>query len=285
MAKQPKLGLGKGLLALMGDAQAVPQGNAPQRRPSQLPIESLKPSPEQVKELAESIKDKGVLQPLLVRPKKGREGNYEIVAGERRWRAAMLANLHHLPVVIRDMNDSEALEIAIIENVQRENLSPIEEAGGYQRLVNDFGHTQEVIANLVGKSRPHIANLLRLLVLPDPIIEMVEAGELTMGHARTLVGVYNAVALAKEIISRGLSVRQAEKLVMAAKTSKASGTSSAKGVSLSKTTDTLALERDLTSHLGLKVDIHHKGDLGGEIRVVYKTLEQLDDVIERLRSK
>lgn len=293
MAKAPKIGLGKGLSALMGDDPVTAQDNVPTHRPNQLPIENLGPSPfqprknfstEQVKELAASIKEKGILQPLLVRPQPGSEGNYEIVAGERRWRAAMLANLHQLPVVIRDISDSEALEIAIIENVQRENLSPIEEAGGYQRLVEEFGHTQEVIANLVGKSRSHVANLLRLLALPDAVTQMVENGILTMGHARTLVGAEGAITLAREIADRGLSVRQAEKLVMAAKAPKTSGTPSGRGRVFSKDTDTLALERDLSSTLGLKVDIRHKGDLGGELRVSYKTLEQLDDIIARLKT-
>ena len=293
MVKPPKIGLGKGLSALMGKAPVGTQDNKPTRRPNQLPIENIKPSPyqprknfstEQVKELAASIKEKGVLQPLLVRPQAGSDEDYEIVAGERRWRAAMLANLHQLPVVIRDLSDSEALEIAIIENVQRENLSPIEEASGYQRLAEEFGHTQEVIANLVGKSRSHIANLLRLLALPDAVMAMVEEGALTMGHARTLVGVENAISLAKEMISTGLTVRQAEKLVMAAKAPKSSDTSLRGSNVLSKDTDTLALEKDLTASLGLKVDIRHKGNLGGEVRVAYKTLEQLDDVVARLKS-
>jgi ParB family chromosome partitioning protein len=294
MTQLPKTGLGKGLSALMGDAPLTQQDNVPRRRPHQLPIESLSPSSyqprkifskEQVKELASSIKEKGVLQPLLVRPKPGNEGSYEIVAGERRWRAAMLANLHQLPVVIRDLNNNETLEIAIIENVQRENLSPIEEAGGYQRLVEEFGHTQEAIASLVGKSRPHVANLLRLLTLPDAVMALVERGELTMGHARTLVGVENAVTLAKEIISRGLSVRQAERLVVSVKSTKNSNKTSFSSTSFFKTTDILALEKDLTSSLGLKVDIRHKGDLGGEVKLSYKTLEQLDEIIKILKSK
>ncbi len=288
MAKAPqKTGLGRGLSELMGDDGVQVDRMTAGRRQSQVRTEKLEPNPyqprktfdpESMRELVDSIKEKGVLQPLLVRTVKGSE-TYQIIAGERRWRAAQKAGLHVLPVVIRDLTDSEALQIGIIENVQRSDLTAVEEAAGYRRLMDEFGHTQEQVAAMVGKSRSHVANLLRLINLPEPVQNMMAEGKLSMGHARTLVGSNNATTLAKMIVSKGLSVREAEKLATNVK-----GTAKPKQASTEKDADTRALERDLAGALGLNVNILHAGANGGEIRVKYKTLEQLDVLCNKLRS-
>ena len=278
-------GLGRGISALLGEESAT--GIAAARRPVALmPIEFLQANrqqprerfdADQISELVASIREQGILQPILVRPI-GSE-RFEIVAGERRWRAAQKAGLHEVPVVVREFSDEEALQIAIIENVQRQDLSPIEEARAYKRLAEQWDHTQEQVAKLVGKSRPHVANLMRLLALPAKVQEMINRGKLSMGHARALVGNPAAEELAREIVARGLNVRQAEALARR-------GTPSArqkKGTRKEKDADTRALEQRLSAGLGLQVDIDHRGEKkGGKVTIRYKTLAQLDHLIGKL---
>jgi ParB family chromosome partitioning protein len=234
-----------------------------------------------LQQLAESIEAHGVLQPLLVRPRSN--GDFEIIAGERRWRAAQLAKLHELPVVVQDLNDKQALEIALIENLQREDLSAVEEAEGYQRLMNEFGHTQEVIATQLGKSRSHVANTLRLLKLPNSVRQMVLKGDLSAGHARALVGAKNPDELADIISRRNLSVRQTEQLVQKSAEGKLRPPKKSKSF-VQKDVDILALEQKLTSTLGLKIQIEGTGS-AGKLVIEYKKLDQLDDVIKRLTRK
>lgn len=239
---------------------------------------------EELKNLADSIRAKGVLQPLLVRPHPTQVGEFEIIAGERRWRAAQLAQVHEVPVIVRDFDDRETLEVALIENLQRQDLSPLEEADGYQRLMDEFSHTQEALASALGKSRSHVANMLRLLTLPDAVKAMIDDGRLSAGHARALVGNPLAAALAAEVVKKGLNVRQTEQLVKAGDADKTIAKvgdavkASAKKV---KDADTLALENDLAGLLGLKVDINDHGG-HGTVVVHYETLEQLDGVLARL---
>jgi ParB family transcriptional regulator, chromosome partitioning protein len=278
-------GLGRGLSALLGEGEpeqpAEADGGGPRQR--QLPVAFLKPNRFQprrffdageLKELADSIKEKGVLQPILVRPAETKD-SYEIVAGERRWRAAQLAKLHEIPVIIRNLSDGESLEIAIIENVQRAGLNAIEEALGYQELINKFTYTQEQLSDVIGKSRSHIANMIRLLKLPDSIREMITDGRLSAGHARTLVGAPNPEQLAKEILSGGLNVRQAEKKAAAPK-----GTPKK---TAAKDADTKALESSVSNSLGMTVEIEHKGTRG-LVKIHYKNLEQLDEIMRRLNT-
>jgi ParB family chromosome partitioning protein len=293
--RQGKRGLGRGLSALMADVAPRPQGEAEEQgapRPAEqfVPIEDIHPNPDQprrrfgedeLKELAASIREKGVLQPLIVRKNPRKPSVYEIVAGERRWRAAQLAQLHELPVIVRDYSDEEVLEIAIIENVQRADLNPIEEAAGYRQLMDRFGHTQEKLAEALGKSRSHIANLLRLLQLPPSVQELVRNGSLTMGHARALITAENPVELATEIVRKGLSVRQAEKLA------KRPGGQAAKKKTApkEKDADTRALESDLSAALGMKVTVEHRpGEEGGQVVIRYKSLDELDDLCRILTS-
>src|SRR5215510_2340633 len=280
-------GLGRGLSALLGEAAPEPpppvaetDGGAKSRT---LPVAFLKPNrfqprkafdAEELKELADSIKEKGVLQPILVRPTDNKE-SFEIVAGERRWRAAQLAKLHEIPVIIRPMSDGESLEIAIIENVQRAGLNAIEEALGYQELISKFSYTQEKLSDVIGKSRPHIANMIRLLKLPDSIKEMITDGRLSAGHARTLVGSPNPEQLAKEILSGGLNVRQAEKKAAAPKAPPKKPTP--------KDADTKALESSISNSLGMNVEIENKGERG-VVKIYYKNLEQLDEIVRRLNT-
>jgi ParB family chromosome partitioning protein len=235
----------------------------------------------ELNDLASSIKSHGVLQPILVRPIPG--GKYEIVAGERRWRAAQKAGLHSIPAVIRELNEVEVLEIAIVENVQRMDLNPIEEAQGFQALIDRFGRTQQEIADSVGKSRPHIANMLRLLALPDDLQEMVRDGRLSSGHARAILTAPDPRGLAQRAISEGLNVREIERLAQVAKDEKHGPRVSPGASTDGKSADTRALEQSLSNALGLEVTISEKGT-GGELKVSYKTLEQLDDVIRRLRG-
>lgn len=274
--------LGRGLSALIGDEAPASRGESAKSART-LPIAFLRPnrfqprrnfSPDDLNDLANSIREKGVLQPILVRPVAGEANAFEIVAGERRWRAAQLAKLHDVPVVVREMSDGESLEIAIIENVQRADLNAIEEASAYHELMDRFGYTQERLANEIGKSRPHIANTLRLLRLPEAVKAMIRDGRLTAGHARTLIGLADPEARAKELVEGALSVRQAE---ARAKTKSGSGSPRA-----GKDADTRALESSLSNSLGLHVEIAHKGAKGGELKIAYKTLEQLDDLIRRL---
>lgn len=285
MAK--RTGLGKGLSALMGDEERVVVVKKDEKAPSpssHLPIEQLIPTPlqprrnfdnTQLEELAQSIKQKGMILPILVRPGQKKD-TYEIVAGERRWRAAQKAKIHEVPVVIRDLSNQEVLEIAIIENVQRADLTPIEEARGYSNLVNDFGHTQEEVSDLVGKSRSHITNMIRLLTLPEDVIKLLESGKLTAGHARALIGTDDPSALARKIIAEGLNVRAIEDLAGGRK-KKPKGKTTRAG----KDADTRALEKKLSDGLGFKTSVNPKGK-GGKVVIHYKTLDQLDEICAKL---
>jgi ParB family chromosome partitioning protein len=284
-ANERPRGLGRGLSALIGE-EAVPtrgESQAARGATHKLPVAFLRPNrlqprkrfaPEELNDLAESVKEKGVLQPILVRPVRGEPNAYEIVAGERRWRAAQMAKLHDVPVVVREMGDSESLEIAIIENIQRADLNAVEEAAAYRELMDRFDYTQEKMAKEVGKSRPHIANTLRLLTLPEPVQAMVRDGRLTAGHARTLIGLADAEARALEIITGGLNVRQAEQ--------RSSIKKSSKGRKVETDPNVRDLEATVSNALGLKVKVIHKGSKGGEVRISYKTLEQLDEINRRL---
>jgi ParB family chromosome partitioning protein len=280
-------GLGRGLSALLGDDPVAVADAAP-RGVRELPIEKLHPNRYQprtrfdetaIDDLAASIKARGVLQPILVRPSSSRPGEYEIVAGERRWRAAQRARLHEVPVVEKTLSDDESLEIAIVENVQRQDLSPIDEARGYRRLIDEFGHSQQDVADVVGKSRPHVANMVRLLNLPEKVQALLDTGALSMGHARALVTSDNAEWLAQEIVARDLNVRQAEDLAREAPREKGRGP-----VKPMKDADTRALEKQLSEALGLRVSIDHKGP-GGAVVIKYGTLDQLEDVTGRLAGK
>lgn len=284
-----KTNLGRGLAALFGD-EGEDYGALDRVRASKaVPIELLHPNrlqprhrfePEAISALAESIKSKGILQPILVRRHPERSSEFEIVAGERRWRAAQAARLHEVPVVIREFTDAESLEVAIIENVQRRDLTPIEEAEGYLRLIEEFSHTQEQLAETLGKSRSHIANTLRLLALPRAVKELLEEGKLSAGHARSLIGIADAEALAQKIVADGLTVREAEKLGQRTKPARKGGARKPPQI---KDPDTAALERDLTNLLGLKVTINFHGS-GGALTIHYQSLEQLDEVLHRLNQ-
>ena len=286
MAEEPnKSRLGRGLAALIGDMgeEAFVERARSQRR---LPVAFIRPNPRnprkgfaeaELDELADSIRAKGLLQPILVRPVAGARDAYEIVAGERRWRAAQRAGLHEVPAVVVEASDREALELAIIENVQRTDLNPLEEALGYERLTAEFGYAQADLAKIIGKSRSHVANTLRLLKLPEGVKQHLREGRITAGHARTLVTQDDPEALADEIVTRGLNVREAEALAQ----EKTRG-ARPRGPASEKDADIRALEKALSDVLGLKVGVNHRGDSGGEIRIGYRTLEQLDDVCRRL---
>jgi ParB family transcriptional regulator, chromosome partitioning protein len=269
--------------------QAAPPQAAAESGPRSIPIDLVQRNPQQPRkhfdeseltELAGSIKTHGVLQPILVRPIA--DGRYEIVAGERRWRAAQRAGLHAIPAVIRDLNEVEVLEIAIVENVQRTDLNPLEEAQGFQALIERFGRTQQDIADAVGKSRPHIANMLRLLQLPDDIQEMVRDGRLSSGHARAILTAPDPRGLAQKAISEGLNVREVERLAQIAKDEK-HGPRASVVAAEAKSADTRALEQSLSNALGLDVTIVEKGE-AGEVKIAFKSLAQLDEVIRRLRG-
>ncbi len=291
-------GLGRGLSALLADVATVeeaprPEGVPAPRRPSAdtVPIDRIRANPDQprrdfdekdLQELAASIREKGVIQPLILRAWPGEAGQYQIVAGERRWRAAQLAGVHELPAIVRDLSDSEVLELAIIENIQRADLNAFEEAQGYRQLMDRFGHTQERLAEALGKSRSHIANLLRLLTLPDTVLDMLRGGKLTAGHARALVTASHPEALARQVVERELSVRQTEQLARAAATPPATPRAATPRAS-DKDADTRALEEDLTATLRLKVSIDHRpGQQAGELRIRYGTLEELDGLCQLL---
>lgn len=294
--------LGRGLSALLGEVEtedyAAPEGaDAPASAPRSrdgvrtLPIELIRPNPDQPRKtiteaeleaLSESIAEKGVVQPILVRPVKGEGEAYEIVAGERRWRAAQKARLHDIPALVRELTDKETLEIGIVENVQRSDLNPVEEAHAYRQLIDRFGHTQDDVARAVSKSRSHVANMVRLLALPEAVLTSLASGEISTGHARAIASAPDPEALVRIIVEKGLSVREAERLARDAQAGKASESKAGKASKPGdKDADTRALESDVTARLGLSVDIRH-GNKGGEIRVQYKTLEQLDDVCRRL---
>ena len=283
-------GLGRGLSALLGEADAAetaaPVGGDGGAR--ETPIELIRANPDQprrsfsrddIDALAASIREKGILQPILTRPMPGAEGEYQIVAGERRWRAAQIAGLRTVPILVRQFDDRQVLEIAIVENIQRTDLNAYEEALGYKALIEKFGHTQEAVAEAVGKSRPHVANALRLLNLPQPVLTMLVDGELTAGHARALVGSDRAVELARRIVAEGMSVRQAEALLKDPDP-KPRGPARTPSQAI-KDHDTTALESDLADILGLEVEIRDAGGKG-EVRLKYATLEQLDDLCRRL---
>ena len=288
--KSKSRGLGRGLSSLMGDFNNEPltsnKNSESQTIEKLVPVEKIYPNPNQPRksfqeekliELANSIKTKGIVQPLIVRKKKGAKESFEIVAGERRWRAAQRAQIHELPVIIKEFTDIEVLEIAIIENVQRADLNPIEEALGYENLMKNFDHTQDGLSKEIGKSRSHIANLLRLLNLPSAVQELLISGQLTAGHARALVTCDNPLAIAKQIISLGLSVRDAERLAKNVSEKKVSNKTKIK----EKPADTILLESDLSAALRMKVSINHEeGKEKGVISITYKSLDELDRISE-----
>jgi ParB family chromosome partitioning protein len=276
--------LGRGLSALFGEESDDIAAADRQRVGKTVPIGFLRAGRFQprhrfdddaLRALADSIREKGILQPLLVRRHPDAANSYEIIAGERRWRAAQLAQLHEVPVIIKELDDRAALEIALVENIQRADLTVLEEAEGYRRLMAEFGHTQEALAVAVGKSRSHVANMMRLLTLPEPVKQLLDSGALSAGHARALLNAADPAGMAREIVRRGLNVRQAELLAKSGKTSRHKAPAA-------KDADTAALERDLTNLLGLKVAISFAGR-GGALTIQYRTLEQLDDVIRRLQ--
>jgi len=278
-------GLGRGLSALLDEAETAttPEG----RRAAgalDLPIELIRRNPDQPRrafdaeglhELAASIRERGVIQPIIVRPQPG--GEYQIIAGERRWRASQIAGLHAIPALVRDLDDLEVMEIALIENIQRADLNALEEARGYAAMIKRFNRTHDTIGGIVGKSRSHVANTLRLMRLPQPVQDHLEAGRLSAGHARALLDLEGAEGVADEIVKRGLNVRQTEALAKRLRAGPATGARAKPG----KDADTVALESDLSNVLGLAVSIRDSGG-AGEVRIAYKTLEQLDEVCRRL---
>ncbi|MFN4275939.1 MAG: ParB/RepB/Spo0J family partition protein [Ferrovibrio sp.] len=310
MIDDPKRrGLGRGLAALMGETPGKDgETTAAPRGLREIPIEQLKPNPyqprktflrEQLEELAQSIKEKGVLQPLLVR-KSATPGNYEIIAGERRWRAAQIAKLHTLPAVVKEISDRDALEIGLIENLQREDLNAVEEAGAFLKLTDEFGYSAEQIAQVIGKSRSHVANIMRLLQLPKPVVQMITEGKLSAGQARPLIGHPLAEQLAQRIIEGSLSVREVEKLVAVGKAVAAGPSGKKPGRPPSSATkkpadepaakkdaDTLAFERGLAAALGLRVEV--EGEPGnpeaGRLILHYQKLEQLDELAKKLSRR
>ena len=288
----PQRGLGRGLSALLGEqVNEAPVDGSPVPTGVQMaPIESLKPNPDQprkifdatdLEELSVSIRDKGVLQPILVRSQPGEDGVWQIIAGERRWRASQMARLTQVPIVVREMDDVEVFEVAIIENVQRADLNPLEEADAYTQLMQRFGRTQDAVAGVVGKSRSHVANTLRLLQLPDDVLQYVRSGQMSAGHARALITAPNPGALAEQIVREGLNVRQAEALARRAAEGPKTKKTRPGEIDMTGDADVAALEQDLADALGLKVQLADKGGQG-EIIIRYGSLEQLDDLCRRL---
>ncbi len=286
--------LGRGLAALIGDVRAEAAVERP-RGQRRLPTGSLRPNARnprrafadaELDELAASLRERGIIQPIVVRPSRGFADEYEIIAGERRWRAAQRAGLHEVPVVVIEATDAEALQLAIIENVQRADLNALEEAEGYRALIGEFGSSQEEIARIVGKSRSYVANTLRLLKLPDPVKAYIRSGKLSAGHARMLIGAPDAEALAEDIVARELNVRQVEAL--ARERAQNNGRKRANGrrprAWTAKSADALALEKRLSDALGLAVNIDQRGG-AGVLSISYRTLEQLDDVVRRLEGR
>jgi len=289
--EQNRSRLGRGLAALIGEVNETPTSSAPDRARGarKIPTEFLRASPrnprrhfsdEELEDLANSIREKGIIQPILVRPIQGVDGVYEIIAGERRWRAAQRASLHEVPIVIIEAADREAFEIALIENVQRADLNPLEEALGYEKLAADYGYSQNDLARVIGKSRSHIANTMRLAKLPPSVQDLLASGALSAGHARALLAVKEPENIARRIVELGLTVRDVERIAQEDTTS--TKTPSSKKTS-EKDPDTRALEKALEDVLGLGVSIMH-GARGGELRIKYRTLEQLDDICLRLRG-
>jgi ParB family chromosome partitioning protein len=286
---ESRRGLGRGLSALLEEAQGA---TSPESRRDagvlELPIELMRRNADQprrvfdaeaLQELADSIRERGVIQPILVRPLASAPGEYQIVTGERRWRAAQLAGLHQIPAIVRELEDLEVIELALIENIQRADLNALEEARAYAVMIKRFNRSHETIAGIVGKSRSHVANTLRLMRLPERVQEHLEAGRLTAGHARALLDLEAAEGLAERIIRAGLNVRQAEALARRARSGPAPAAKPARGAR--KNADTADLEGNLAEVLGLKVEIRGQGE-AGEVRITYKTLEQLDDLCARL---
>ena len=288
MADEARSRLGRGLASLIGDVGGEAAHVDRPRAQRKVPIEFLKPNPRnprrafsetELKELSDSIRQHGVIQPIVVRPVKGAQDRFEIIAGERRWRASQIAGLHEVPIVPVDVSDSDALEIAIIENVQREDLNAMEEAQGYHALADEFKRSQDEIAKIVGKSRSHVANMMRLTKLPAEVQALIAKGDLSAGHARALIGVPDPLAAAKRIVEEGLNVRQTEALaheegVPERKPQKARG-------GKDKDPDTVDLEKRVSDALGLKVTVSHR-DPGGSVQITYRNLEQLDEVMRRL---
>jgi len=294
VVKRPH-GLGRGLSALLGDV-AREEPVAPAASPSSKAVQNIEvsliqPHPEQprrhfdegaLQELADSIAKRGVIQPIIVRP---HGGGFQIVAGERRWRAAQRAQLHRIPAIVRDFDEQETLEIALIENIQREDLNPIEEAEAYRKLIGDFQHTQDALGRIVGKSRSHIANLMRLLDLPASVQQQVMEQKISMGHARALIGVPDCETLARRVEEKGLSVRDTEQLVRRMKTGDDTPAARRTGAAAEPDADIASLEQHLADILGLKVDIQHEGNGGGTLTLRYSTLDQLDMLCQRLSGE
>ncbi len=281
--------LGRGLSALLGDDRSPFGRTMPSRIPHQSPVGNLRPNRLQprrrfdeasLKELADSIREKGILQPILVRPIPELAEHYEIIAGERRWRAAQMARLHDVPILVRDLSDAESLELALIENIQRADLNPMDEARGYARLIDEFDHSQEDVGRVVGKSRSHVANMLRLLALPESLQKMLEDGRLSAGHGRALITAPDPEALAQQIVTGKLSVRDAEALAKGRKPQGAKHPSPA----AIKDPNIRALEDQISSSLGLRVTITSHGVEGGVLSVAYKSLEQLEHLCDRLQA-
>ncbi|MCA6123348.1 ParB/RepB/Spo0J family partition protein [Bradyrhizobium sp. WSM 1704] len=294
MADEARSRLGRGLASLIGDVGGEAAHIERPRNQRKVPIEFLKANPRnprrsfadaELGELSDSIKQRGVIQPIVVRAIKGVQDRYEIIAGERRWRASQLAGLHEVPIVPVEVSDSDALEIMIIENVQREDLNAMEEAQGYHALADEFKRSQEEIAKIVGKSRSHVANMMRLTKLPNEVQALIAKGDLSAGHARALIGVPDPLAAAKRIVAEGLNVRQAEALaheegVPERKPQKPRASAAAR---IAKDADTLALEKRVSDALGLAVTVSHR-DPGGTVQISYRNLEQLDEVVRRLEG-
>lgn len=289
-------GLGRGLSALMADVNVsapdvTGEIQSDGRPASEVPIELLRANPDQprrafgeedLESLTASISEKGILQPLIVRSDPDNPEGYQIVAGERRWRAAQRARLHTVPVLVREFSDTEVLEVAIIENIQRADLNPVEEASGYKKLMEQFGHTQERLAQALGKSRSHIANMMRLLALPSSVLEFLRDGQLSAGHARALITAENPEILARKVVADGLSVRETERLAKGGASQKTSGPAKPGGKT-EKDADTRALEADLSATLGMKVSIDHgEGGMSGKLTVDYKDFDQLDSLCRLL---
>ena len=294
MAEEARSRLGRGLASLIGDVGGeAAHVERPARNPRKVPIEFIKPNPRnprrafseaELAELAASIKQHGVIQPIVVRAVKGASDRFEIIAGERRWRASQIAGLHEVPIVPVDVTDSAAMEIAIIENVQREDLNAMEEAQGYHALAESYNHSQDEIAKLVGKSRSHVANMMRLTRLPQDVQDLIASGQLSNGHARALINLANASTAAKRIIAEGLNVRQTEALAHEEGVPERKPQKPRSGAKVEKDTDTMALEKRLSDVLGLKVHIAHTAK-GGNLTVNYSTLDQLDMVCQRLSGE
>jgi ParB family transcriptional regulator, chromosome partitioning protein len=292
MAEATRSRLGRGLAALIGDVGGESSVERP-RGQRKLPIGSLRPNARnprrifadtELDELAASLRERGIIQPIVARAVGGAADAFEIIAGERRWRAAQRAGLHEVPVVVVEATDDEALQLAIVENVQRTDLNPLEEAEGYRSLIRDFSHSQDDVARMVGKSRSHVANTLRLQTLPGPVKEHIHSGRLSAGHARALIGHHDAERLADEIVARGLNVRQVEEIARESGEKSGKQKNAKAHARAAKNANTLALEKRLSDALGLAVIIEHR-ERGGTLTIRYRSLDQLDDVIRRLEGK